>query len=106
MRLGFEPDERQVTLLRSEAKQGILNCSRQWGKSTEAVRAEAEYSGARDGHNKVSVRLPNGSRIVGLPPGADVDRRAMAHCRGGKAEYPYRFHIPSEIVDQARRTGD
>jgi hypothetical protein len=27
-RLGFEPDERQAEVLRSEAKRGILNCAR------------------------------------------------------------------------------
>ena len=31
-RLQFEPDERQGEMLRSEAKRGILNCTRQWGK--------------------------------------------------------------------------
>ena len=36
-RLGFEADERQAEVLRSEAKRGILNCSRQWGKSTVAA---------------------------------------------------------------------
>ena len=36
-RLGFEPDERQAAVLRSEAKRGILNCTRQWGKSTAAA---------------------------------------------------------------------
>ena len=36
-RLGFEPDERQEAVLRSNAKQGILNCTRQWGKSTVAA---------------------------------------------------------------------
>ena len=35
-RLGFEPDERQAEVLRSTAKRGILNCTRQWGKSTVA----------------------------------------------------------------------
>jgi hypothetical protein len=34
--LGFEPDERQAEVLRSAAKRGILNCTRQWGKSTVA----------------------------------------------------------------------
>jgi len=34
--LGFEPDERQAEVLASEAKRGILNCTRQWGKSTVA----------------------------------------------------------------------
>jgi len=33
-RLGFEPDDAQITVVRSEAKRGILNCTRQWGKST------------------------------------------------------------------------
>jgi hypothetical protein len=33
-RLGFEPDERQTEVLRTEAKRAILNCTRQWGKST------------------------------------------------------------------------
>jgi hypothetical protein len=34
VRLGFEPDAHQAEVLRSTAKRGILNCSRQWGKST------------------------------------------------------------------------
>ena len=39
-RLGFEPDQQQAEVLRSKAKRGILNCSRQWGKSTvSAVKA-------------------------------------------------------------------
>jgi hypothetical protein len=36
-RLKFEPDERQIEVLRSNAKRGILNCTRQWGKSTIAA---------------------------------------------------------------------
>ena len=35
--LGLEPDEKQLEILRSNAKRGILNCSRQWGKSTVAA---------------------------------------------------------------------
>src|ERR1019366_4826250 len=84
------------------AKRGILNCTRQWGKSTvSAVKAVhrawtergslvlvaspglrqsgewmrkaeevVEKLGVRvrgDGKNEMSVELPNGSRIVGLP---------------------------------------
>jgi hypothetical protein len=33
-RLGFRPDERQAELLASTAPRVILNCTRQWGKST------------------------------------------------------------------------
>ena len=32
--LGFEPDALQAAVLDSTAKRGILNCTRQWGKST------------------------------------------------------------------------
>jgi hypothetical protein len=34
--LGFEADERQALVLGSTARRGILNCTRQWGKSTVA----------------------------------------------------------------------
>ncbi len=33
-RLNFDPDEKQAEVLRSTAKRGILNCTRQWGKTT------------------------------------------------------------------------
>src|SRR3978361_1990149 len=36
-RLQFSPDERQCEVLRSGTKRGILNCTRQWGKSTIAA---------------------------------------------------------------------
>ena len=100
--MGFEADEHQATVLRSKAKQGILNCTRQWGKSTTAAakavcvmvskpgclvvvaspskkqsaelvrRAEGLVAKLgmrvrRDGVFDVSMVLPNGSRMVGLP---------------------------------------
>ncbi|MEP6715177.1 MAG: terminase family protein [Terriglobia bacterium] len=100
--LGFEPDEPQRRVLSSSAKRGILNCTRQWGKSTitaakalhrawsepgslvlvasptdrqsaEFVLKTREFAGRMglstrgDGHNRCSLLLPNGSRIVGLP---------------------------------------
>src|SRR5262249_32787495 len=111
-RLGLEPDERQCEVLRSEAKRAILNCARQWGKSTVAA-AKALYrahtqpgslilvaspsgrqsgEGMRkagnmlvrmgierrgDGDNDISLLLPNGSRIVGLP-GTDATSRGFS----------------------------
>jgi len=36
-RLEFSPDAKQLEVLNSTAKRGILNCSRQWGKSTVAA---------------------------------------------------------------------
>jgi hypothetical protein len=102
MRLGLEPDDPQCEVLRSTSRRGILNCTRQWGKSTVSVakalhrvltvpkclvlvaspgeRQSGEWLEKaeemlmhmgipirRDGKNKLSLRLPNRSRIVGLP---------------------------------------
>lgn len=101
-RLGLQPDPKQALVLGSRSKQIILNCSRQWGKSTvtaaravftawhrpeslilvlsptarqsgELVRKAAAFLhrlGVRrrgDGGNEISLLLPNGARIVGLP---------------------------------------
>ncbi|MCC6539430.1 MAG: hypothetical protein IT162_17900 [Bryobacterales bacterium] len=100
--LGFEPDPLQTRALSASIRRGILNCCRQWGKSTtvairavhqvlhhpgslvivasptarqsaELVRKSAQFlrrlgfSTPGDGQNPVSLALPNGSRIVGLP---------------------------------------
>ena len=100
--LSFDPDTRQAEILRSNAKRGILNCSRQWGKTTLAAikaihraqtvpgsliiiatpteRQSGEFlekirvllttvgiTPRGDGHNRLSIRFPNASRIVGLP---------------------------------------
>jgi hypothetical protein len=102
VRLGFDADERQRQVLLSKSKRLILNCTRQWGKSTvaaaKAVHRAFTVPGCRvivaspgerqsgewmrkaeemlrsldikprgDGYNKLSLLLPNGSRIVGLP---------------------------------------
>lgn len=100
--LEFPADATQARVLRSESRRGILNCSRQWGKST-VTAAKAIYHAQRrpeslvvvvspsarqsgeflrkasgfvsrmgirpkgDGHNEMSLALPNGSRVVGLP---------------------------------------
>ena len=102
LRLEFLPDLRQEALLLSGVSRGMVNCSRQWGKSTVAavmavhrayfrakslvvVACPTEKQSAelvwkardfmaklgmrqrRDGSNRISLRFPNGSRIVGLP---------------------------------------
>lgn len=100
--LGFSPDAQQAGVLAAGITRGMLNCTRQWGKSTIAaakaihqayhvaesltimVSPSARQSGelvrkaevfARrlgvkvtgDGANEISIALPNGSRIIGLP---------------------------------------
>jgi len=99
--LDFHPDPIQERILTADVWRGLINCTRQWGKSTlMAIKALHEglvkpgttvlvlcptfrqcgefflkvrefmvKLGLRprtDGHNKVSVRLGNGSRIVGI----------------------------------------
>ena len=46
--LGFEPDDLQERVLRSRSRHGILNCTRQWGKSTitAAMAVRQAYSQA------------------------------------------------------------
>jgi hypothetical protein len=125
--LSFEPDEKQVEVLRSKAKRGILNCTRQWGKSTTAAvmavhraytedacvvlvaspsaRQSAELvekarqmllamgiAAHGDGHNDISLQLPNGSRIVGLPENA-------AKFRGFSA-------VSLMLIDEAAQVAD
>jgi hypothetical protein len=126
-KLGLEPDAPQARVLESRAKRGVLNCTRQWGKSTitaalavyEAVHRpgsltlvvspsgrqsgeflkKAEGFVARlgipvrgDGANEMSLRLPNASRIVGLPG-------SEATIRGFSA-------VALLLVDEAARVSD
>jgi hypothetical protein len=127
LRLGFNPDERQAALLRSGVSRGIVNCTRQWGKSTVAavmavhrayfrakslvvVACPTEKQSAelvwkardfmtklgirqrRDGSNRISLRFPNGSRIVGIPG-------KEATLRGFSA-------VSLLIIDEASRVDD
>jgi len=46
-RLGFEPDALQAQVLDTEAQRGILNCTRQWGKST-VTAAKAVHQAWRE----------------------------------------------------------
>jgi hypothetical protein len=126
-RLGLTPDPLQARVLGTRSRRGILNCSRQWGKSTitaakavhqgytEAgsltlvVSPSARQSGEflrkasafvrklkirtkGDGDNEISLALPNGSRIVGLPG-------TEATIRGFSA-------VSLLLVDEASRVGD
>ena len=47
--LGFVADEKQACVLRSKAKRGILNCSRQWGKSTVTAAKAVHRAYTRPG---------------------------------------------------------
>ncbi len=126
-KLGFEPDATQARVLASRKKRVLLNCTRQWGKSTVTaakavhqaytafgsltlvVSPSARQSGEflrkatgfvqrlgirpkGDGDNEMSLELPNGSRIVGLPA-------SEATIRGFSA-------VALLLVDEAARVPD
>ncbi len=106
--LGIVPDEKQAWMLASDHHRLLVNCSRQWGKTTTTaakalhhmlmtpktlvvvmapverqsrvfVRKVSDFvmrlgmNVRTDGDNRVSVMLPNRSRVVGLP-GSSGDR--------------------------------
>jgi hypothetical protein len=124
--LDFPVDAQQQQVLEIGPTRGILNCSRQWGKSTtmaikavhrayfvpksqvlviapterqsgELVAKAREFLrmvGVKprgDGRNAISILLPNGSRIVGLP---NVEK----NIRG--------FTASMLLVDEAARVPD
>ena len=126
-KLGFVPDAVQRRVLATGTKRGLLNCTRQWGKSTvtaaKAVHHAANEAGSLtlvvspsarqsaeflrkaegfartagfkvkgDGDNEISMELPNGSRIVGLPG-------SEATVRGFSA-------VSLLLVDEASRVTD
>ena len=125
--LGFTPDAHQARILTSPHSRGLLNCTRQWGKST-IVALKAVHRGLfrpesmilvvspserqsreflrkakrfvsrlkipirGDGDNQVSLQLPNGSRLVGIP---------------GKEETVRGFSAVSLLlIDEAARVSD
>ena len=57
-RLGFDIDERQAAVLDSTAKRGILNCTRQWGKST-LLAAKAVHRGWSKPGSLILVASPS-----------------------------------------------
>jgi hypothetical protein len=126
-RLELPVDTLQERVLRTTNKRGILNCCRQWGKSTitaakavhqayhaaESLTVVVSPSGRQsgeflrkasgfarklgirpkgDGDNEISLELPNGSRIVGLPG-------TEATIRGFSA-------VSLLLVDEAARCSD
>jgi phage FluMu gp28-like protein len=53
--LGFEPDEKQARVLSTDIKRGILNCTRQWGKSTIAAAKAVHQAASEAGSLSVVV---------------------------------------------------
>ena len=56
-KLGFDPDPRQEIVLEERVRRGLLNCSRQWGKST-VTAAKAVYRAYSKPESLVLVLSP------------------------------------------------
>jgi hypothetical protein len=56
-RLGFDPDAKQSVVLGNRIRRGLLNCSRQWGKSTVAA-AKAVHQAEMTPESLVVVLSP------------------------------------------------
>ncbi len=98
-RLGFVADERQAEVLLSEAKRGILNCSRQWGKSTVAA-AKAVHRAVSVAGSTVLVASPSSRQSAEfLDKAQKLMRRAGMPVRGdGNNEVSLAFGNGSRIV--------
>jgi hypothetical protein len=97
--LGLVPDERQALVLRSTAKRGILNCSRQWGKSTVAA-AKAVHRAYTEAGSLVLVSSPTVRQSAEfLRKAAGMTARLGVRARGdGDNEISLLFPNGSRIV--------
>jgi len=97
--LGFAPDERQAELLRSTARRLLLNCTRQWGKSTITAAKAVERAQTRAG--SLTLVLSHSARQSGefLRKAAAFLRRLDIKPRGdGDNEISLLFPNGSRIV--------
>ncbi len=98
-RLGFDPDEKQKRVLHQRVRRGLLNCSRQWGKST-ITAAKAVYQAYSKAESLVVVLSPS-ARQSGefLRKAAGFTRRLEIRPRGdGDNEISLLFPNGSRIV--------
>jgi phage FluMu gp28-like protein len=58
--LGFEPDAQQRRVLESKSRRGMLNCTRQWGKST--ITAAKAVQQARQEKNSLTLVVSPSAR--------------------------------------------
>jgi hypothetical protein len=127
LRLGFAADERQVAVLNSRAKRGILNCSRQWGKST-VTAAKAIHQAVHFPESLTLVVSPSArqsgeflrkatgfARKLGIKPKGDGDneislelpnRSRIVGLPGSEATVRGFSAVSLLLVDEAARVSD
>jgi phage FluMu gp28-like protein len=94
--LGFEPDALQARVLESEAKRGLLNCTRQWGKST-ITAAKAVHRAWGKAGSLVLVVSPSGRQSGEFLRKASGFARKLGSKRKG-GEMALEFENGSRIV--------
>jgi hypothetical protein len=97
--LGFVPDARQAELLRREVKRLVLNCTRQWGKST--ITAAKAVARARARAESLTLVVSPSARQSGefLRKAAGFVQRMGMRARGdGDNEISLLFPNGSRIV--------
>ena len=97
--LGFEPDRGQTRMLGSASKRGLLNCSRQWGKST-ITAAKAVHQAYTEPESLTLVVTPS-ARQSGefVRKAAGFARRLGMRVKGdGDNEISLEFPNRSRIV--------
>lgn len=98
-RFGIEPDARQLEVLQSSAKRGILNCTRQWGKSTMAAAKAVHWAYTR-ANSLILVASPSARQSAEfLRKAAALVRKLGMRPRGdGDNELSLAFDNGSRIV--------
>ncbi len=104
IRLGFSPDKQQLKVLKSSAKRGILNCSRQWGKSTVTAAKAVHRAYTRAG-SLVLIASPSERQSAEfLNKASSMVRTLGVPVRGdGKNAVSLLFPNGSRIVGLRRR---
>jgi len=99
LNLGFEPDAKQTRVLSTEINRGILNCTRQWGKSTIAA-AKAVHQAVK-GAESLTVVVSPSARQSGefVRKAAGFTRRLGIKTKGdGDNEISIAFPNGSRII--------
>ncbi|MEP6539487.1 MAG: terminase family protein [Bryobacteraceae bacterium] len=103
-RLGFEPDAKQSLMLGDRVRRGLLNCSRQWGKSTVAA-AKAVHVAETRPKSLVLVLSPTHKQSAELVRKAGEFVQRLGRVPRGDGQNPRSLLFPngSRIVALAGR---
>jgi hypothetical protein len=81
--LGFAADEKQAVVLRSEKKRVILNCSRQWGKSTVTAVKATHFAAHHAGSTTIVLSASARQSREFVRKAAEFARLAGLRTKGG-----------------------